>query len=315
MPSDHFIPRTYLRGFTREYLTEQRGGELVVYNPSSGNSHSLSINNHVACEPEFYNNHPLDREWSQTIERTWPDIRTRLKNGENTPELLDQLFWFVSAQFIRTESFMNRIAGQLAWQNRRESRVPLDQREVNAVFMNLVDTTSVMNQVQAAWPTARQALETDYVWTVYHNHSDRLFLTSDDPCQLDDQTQKVVMPLALDLAIEGRVIADDEEPHLGHSDAPRDVVRKINQGVVQECRLLVYSHEQSDGLRRFVMRHYRPPSSPLLGDLGRSFRNSPEPMTTEDMERFMERFNELRRRERESEPVRSRRRSPLVDNF
>jgi len=32
MPSDHFIPRTYLRGFTREYLTGERGGELVVYN-------------------------------------------------------------------------------------------------------------------------------------------------------------------------------------------------------------------------------------------------------------------------------------------
>jgi hypothetical protein len=53
MAKDHFIPRAYLRGFTHEYLTGQKGRKLVVYNPSSGNSGSLSINEHVACEPEF----------------------------------------------------------------------------------------------------------------------------------------------------------------------------------------------------------------------------------------------------------------------
>jgi hypothetical protein len=71
MAKDHFIPKAYLRGFTREYLTGQKGGKLVVYNPSSGNSGMLSINKHVGCESEFYNNHPLDKKWSQTIERTW----------------------------------------------------------------------------------------------------------------------------------------------------------------------------------------------------------------------------------------------------
>jgi Protein of unknown function (DUF4238) len=102
MAKDHFIPRAYLRGFTHEYLTGQKGGKLVVYNPSSGNSGSVSINEHVACEPEFYNGHPLDKKWSETIERTWGNVRDRLKAGENTHELLDQLFWFFSAQFIRT---------------------------------------------------------------------------------------------------------------------------------------------------------------------------------------------------------------------
>lgn len=194
---------------------------------------------------------------------------------------------------------MNRVARQVAWQNGRTSQVTLDQREVSGVFINMADTTSVMNEVQAAWPTAREALETGYAWTVYHNHSDRLFLTSDDPCQLDNQTQKVIMPLALDLAIEGRLVADGEEPYLRHCEASPEVIRKINQGVVRECGSWVYSHEQSDALRRFVMRHYRPSSSPLA--MGRSFRNSPEPMTSEDIERMMDRFNELRRRERESE--------------
>ena len=298
MAKDHFIPRAYLRGFTKEYLTRQKGGKLVVYNPSSGNSGRLSINDHVACEPEFYNGHPIDKEWSRTIERTWGNVRDRLKGGENTSELLDQLFWFVSAQFIRTHSFMSRVARQIAWQERKKSQVTLDGREVSGIFMNVADTTSVMNRVRAAWPTAKGALETDYVWTVYHNHSERLFLTSDDPCQLDDRTQKVVMPLALDLAISGRLVEDSEEAYLRHADASAEVIRKINQGVIRECRSLVYSHEETDELRRFVTRYCAPLSSSPLA-IGRGFANNPEPFTDKDAQRIINRINELRRRERE----------------
>ncbi len=148
MAKDHFIPRAYLRGFTHEYLTGQKGGKPVVYNPSSGNSASLSINEHLACETEFYNGHPLDKEWSRTIERTWGNVRHRVKAGENTPELLDQLFWFVSAQFIRTHSFMSRVGRQIAWEERKKSQVTLDGREVSGIIMDVADTTSVMDRVK-----------------------------------------------------------------------------------------------------------------------------------------------------------------------
>jgi hypothetical protein len=297
MANDHFVPRAYLRGFTREYLAGQKGGKLLVYNPSSGNSRGLSINDHVACEPEFYNDHPLDKEWSQTIERTWGNVRDRLKAREHTPDLVDQLFWFVSAQFIRTQSFMTRVARQIAWQDRKKSRVTLDGRKVSGVFMNTASTASVLDQVRASWPIARSALETDYVWIVYHNNSERCFLTSDNPCQLDSQTQQVMMPLALDLAIIGEVVADNETPRLRHADATAEVIRQINQGVVKSCSRLVYSHEQSDDLRRFVMIHHVFDPSPL--SMGRGFVNDPKPMTEEDMQRMTDRINEIRRRERE----------------
>jgi hypothetical protein len=296
MATDHFIPRAYLRGFTRQYLGGERGGELVVYNPSSGNFGTLSINNYVGCEPDFYNNHPIDKEWSRTIERTWGNVRDRLKACERSADLLEELFWFVSAQFIRTHSFMERTARQVAWQERKKTRVTLDGREVNGAFMNMASTTSVLDQVQAAWPIARHALETDYVWTVYHNQSGRFFLTSDNPCQLDDRTQKLMMPLALDLAIVGTMVADKETPYVRHSDATAEVIRKINQGVVKNCRSLVYSHEQSEGLRRFVMKHHVFDPSP--DSIGRSFTNNPEPMTDEGMKRMVDRFNELRRRDK-----------------
>jgi hypothetical protein len=225
------------------------------------------------------------------------NVRDGLKAGENAPELLDQLFWFASAQFIRTESFMTGVASQIALQERKKSRVTLDGREVSGIFMNMADTTSVMDRVRAAWPIAKGALETDYMWTVCHNHSERLFLTSDDPCQLDDRTQKVVMPLALDLAIIGEVVADNETPSLRHADATEEVIRQINQGVVKNCRSLVYSHEQSDDLREFVMKHYVFDPNPLSA--GRSFANDPRPMTEQDVQRLMDRINEIRGRERE----------------
>jgi hypothetical protein len=124
---------------------------------------------------------------------------------------------------------MSRVGRQIAWEERKKSQVTLDGREVSGIIMDVADTTSVMDRVQASWPTARDALETDYVWTVYHNHSERFFLTSDDPCQLDQRTQKVVMPLALDLAITGRLARDREAPYLRHTDASAEVVRKIKR--------------------------------------------------------------------------------------
>ena len=44
------------------------------------------------------------------------------------------------------------------------------------------------------------------------------------------------MPLALDLAITGRLVGDSETPYLRHSDASAEVIRKINQGVVREVQ-------------------------------------------------------------------------------
>ena len=101
---------------------------------------------------------------------------------------------------------------------------------------------------------------------------------------------------AFGVAITGRLVRDSGAPCLRHSDASAEVVRKINQGVVRKCGRLVYSHEQTDELRRFVTRHCAPlPSDPLT--VGRGFVNNPEPLTDKDAQRMIDRINELRRRE------------------
>jgi hypothetical protein len=173
MAKDHFVPKAYLRGFTQEYLTGKKGGNIVVYSPAFGTCRRLSVNDYVACEPEFYDNHPIDKRWSQTIEQKWPSVRDALKNRETNSDILDELFWFVGAQLMRTHTYMNHVARFLAFRDAKKVQVDREGRKGTAVFMNMADTGEVMQYVQDRWPVARETLETDYIWKLHHNSLSR----------------------------------------------------------------------------------------------------------------------------------------------
>jgi hypothetical protein len=294
MANDHFVPRAYLRGFTPEYLTGKRGTHVVVYSPSFGTSKRLSMNNYVACEPEFYDKHPIDKHWSRTIEQSWPALRESLKRRATDAKTLDQLFWFVAAQMMRTHSYMNRVAHFIALRDAKRIPVVNQGRTGTGVFMNMADTGEVMDVVLERWPKAREALETDYVWTVYHNSFARRFLTGDDPCQWNPATEAVVMPLALDMALLGRITKDREEPSFRHSDASAEIIAKVNRTVVRGCNSFFYAHEETEELRRFARKHYVG-RDVVFG--GRSFTNEPGPFDKPEIERFLEHFNKLRQKE------------------
>ena len=298
MAKDHFVPRAYLRGFTAGYLSGNKGGEIIVYKPAFGTSRRLSINEYVACEPEFYDNHPVDKEWSKTIEQKWPGVRQRLKDRKSDSTLLDDLFWFVAAQYIRTHSFMHQVAHRLALEKAKRNPVRLPGQEGHGLILDMTDTQDVMDVVQGLWPECRRRLERGYVWKVYHNSHSRRFLTSDDPCQVGDsrsQSSFVVMPLALDMTLVGRLLNSNEGPTFGHSNASIEIVGRINRCAVRECRLYVYAHEETDELRRFVKKNYvnRDPSFS-----GRNFTNDPEPADPEKVAKLVRRLEELRNRDK-----------------
>jgi hypothetical protein len=292
-PRDHFVPKAYLRGFVPEYLSGRRGGNLVVYRPSSGNSKLLSINDYVACETEFYNNHPIDKHWSQTIEQSWPRVRQHLANRGSDKDLLDELFWFVSAQFIRTHSFMDSVARRLSWENRQVKKIPFEGRLGNSVVVGMAKTDDVMEEVQRFWPQLRKTLEESYSWTVCHNNHARLFLTSDDPCMREPSTGDFMMPVALDMYLIGKTAPLSSAPAtLHHTNASPDIIKKANQTAVRGCNSFVYSHEETEELRRFVKKHYVE-QDVALG--GRGFSNEPEPMTDAEIQRFFVQLEALRR--------------------
>ena len=285
---DHFVPKAYLRGFTRDYLRGKKGGVLVVHHPGLGWANRLSINDYVGCESEFYDNHPIDKYWSQTIEQRWPEVRTRLKSKETSSELLDELFWFVAAQFVRTHHFMNIAARRISLeQAKQQKRVTLEGREVTGMYLGTADTGEVMNRVSQFWPIARRCLETDYNWTVHHNSFSRLFLASDNPCLWEPKTGGVTMPLALDLALVGEIIPDGAAPNLRHSNASPDLVRKVNRSTVRGCNSCVYSHEDTSELRRFMKKNHVDRDIMLVG---RQFSNDGGPVSNEDIERLMKKL-------------------------
>ena len=127
---------------------------------------------------------------------------------------------------------MNRVARFLALRGAKKTRVKNQGREGIGLFVNMADTTDVMDYVQARWPKAREALETDYAWTTYHNSYSRRFLTSDNPCQWN-RTEEVMIPLALDMALVGRITEDGEEPTFRHSRASADLVAKVNRDIAR----------------------------------------------------------------------------------
>jgi len=258
------------------------------------------MNIYVACEPEFYDHHPIDKHWSQTIEQVWPSVRAALKNRAIRGTELDHLFSFVAAQKLRTHSYMNVVAHELALRAAKKKRVVLEGREGTGVFLNMVDTGEVMDFIQAVWPKAREALETDYVWTVYHNSFQRLFLTGDDPCQWNPANEAITMPIALDMALLGRVIKDGEQPDLRHASATAELVTRVNREIVRGCHSFVYAHEETEELGRFVKKNYVQPDV-MFG--GRSFTNDPKPpMSDEEIALFVKRFEEMRKRDRDRNP-------------
>ena len=300
IPRDHFVPKAYLRGFTVEYLAGKKGGLLFVHHPGLGWVHRLSINDYVACEPEFYDNHPIDKHWSQTIEQSWPTVRTELKNKEISPELLDALFWFVAAQFIRTPRFMNFVGRKLSLQEARIKERTFEGRRIKGMYLGMADTGEIMDEVTRFWPIARQTLEADYTWTIYHRSYSHFFLTSDDPCQLDLKTNRLVMPLALDLAIVGEVVPDGTAPSIHHSNASPDLIAKIKRSIVGGCDSRVYAYADTPELRCFMKKNHVDRDIMLCG---RDFSNDGKPMTDDEIDNLMKDFERLRAKDRAKESV------------
>jgi hypothetical protein len=271
VPWDHFVPRTYLRGFTCKNPAGDNTGLIVVYPAGFGVSKTLGINAAVACEPEFYDKHPLDKKWSETIERTWPAVRTRLENREVTPDLLDELFQFASAQWIRTPRYMNEVARLLALQKATISPIEFQGHKGNGMFLDMTSTNEVMAILPVLWADERAALEEDYAWQVFHGLPRHAFLTSDNPAQCDP-SRRVTMPLSLDMALVGTLLGDDSKGTFNHVDATPDVINEINRTTVAGCDSFVYAHEATEELRRFVEKNY------VSRDLllrGRSFTKNP----------------------------------------
>ena len=268
---------------------------MVVYVAASGRSRKVSINAHIACEPEFYDNHRLDKEWSRTIERTWPEVRNALRGRESVPQLLEQLFRFVGAQYIRTATFMNDLSRSPMMQKARRKPISFDfeGRQVTGLCLDMANTTEVMDAVRSFWPRICELLQSDYAWTLYHSSGSQWFLTNDDPCQFDPKTDTITMPLALDLALVGTVTNSAEGPSFHYGDASTDLIAEINRSIVRGCNSWVYAHEETEVLRCFIRENFVKRDILLSG---RAFTNDRQPLRDVEVRKLLKTVEELRKK-------------------
>lgn len=270
MPKDHYVPKAYLRGFTPGYLAGKKDGVLFQYYPLVHTVERLSINDYVACEPDFYANHPIDKHWSKTIEQKWPWVRAQLKDCQSNDTLLDELLWFASAQIMRTPTFMNRVAQNIS----AERAIPQtitdpDGTKWTGRLFDMVHTDDVMAVVAGVWPRGRRAFQEQYAWKLCHNSSERNFLTSDNPCRWDMAKDEVTMPVALDMVLIGTRKPKGTEVVFHHTKADSELVGKVNRATVAACDSWVYAQEDTPELRRFMVKNY---PRPKIGDpTGRKF--------------------------------------------
>ncbi|MDZ4403174.1 DUF4238 domain-containing protein [Prosthecobacter sp.] len=290
MGKDHYVPKTYLRGFTPEYRRGRNGGELAVYRPGCKDGKKLSIKGYVACEPDFYGCHPLDKNWSTTIEDKWPGVRKGIKDGNIDTALLDNLFSFVSAQLLRTPSSMDRLARILNYENASVKEIEIEGRKSKALFMGYANTQDVLKHVEALWPEVRRDLEYSYQWTVLRATGTNAFLTSDNPCSMDSYGS-ILMPVALDLTLFGFRTASSAAP-MGHITVARETVDDVNERIVGACDSFIYSHELSDDVGSFVVQHYRAKD---IMESGRAFKNGATSLSEEEMIHMVKRFEDLRK--------------------
>jgi hypothetical protein len=282
MARDHYVPRTYLRHFTGEYLKGERGGELNVYDLFRFRPRRASINRHVASEENFYANHAIDKRW-QADETQWPSVIEAIKADNLSPDSILSLLRFAAIQVGRVPASMEKIARTLAYRNAKRFPLPGQPGKIGMV-MDMVPTAELLDHVQGAILEGIEWFQYFTTWTCYRNQTSEPFLTSDNPCVTINNPSSVYFPLALDLALVGE--ADGRrlrEPDLQYRQATNAMVRKINVQIVRSADDYIYSSLASDDLTRFLKKQRK--GVDRMETFGRTF--APQPDVT-DEKKFLE---------------------------
>lgn len=295
MARDHYLPRTYLRNFTPEYLTKKKGGIIEVYSLWSERHRRASISKHVGFEPDLYDNHPLDKAW-QDVEQKWPETIAALQSHSTADATVETLLSFFTVQFVRVPAMMERVSRQLSLRNMKTVDIEFEGRKSRAAVMDTVKTSDVLDALAKMLPDIKQSATDEYVWTCYHNPLRLKFITCDNPCYYNWTTGESFFPLALDMGLFGKLTDKGRKPSIRHRQISHDQIRKFNRLTIGNAKRFVYCHTSSRRLVEGIARHR---SDTLLDPMqgGRTFANEP---TTGDPIAMFKHLEALRKRDRGS---------------
>ncbi len=293
MALDHYVPRTHLRHFTKEYLVGTRAGVLTVYSLFSFKSRRASIGL-LASEEEFYANHAADKRW-QREESKWPKTVEALQEGYTDPTVISDVLRFAAIQIARVPVNMEKMARPIAFQEARKIALPDKPGHIGMV-VDMVSTADLLAAVEKSIPPRVSLFRGFTTWTCYHNQTGERFVTSDNPCVLDSGSSMIFYPLASNLALVGRAVEHRlPSPVFVHRTPSPDFVRRINTQIVKATKDFLYVTEASDGLTQFIRKQRK--GIDRFSMAGRTFTSKVDPIDDAKFFDLRRRVNESRARD------------------
>lgn len=246
-----------------------------MYRISDGSSRGVSIEKHAACVEGFYNGHPIDKEWSSTVEARWPSTRQKIFEWSTTDQVAEELLKFLAVQVVRNRSYMNLVAADIAEAESSLRQIDVDGKIVRVKYVDYAKTSSVMDVVQRHAPTAEFVLRQSYNWVVLHAAPPTFFITGDEPTAQEKFV--ACFPISSTMCLVGTLReTSSNSTIISHKKASTVEVAIYNAMIVRNCTQHVYACEKSATLSEFVLKHnipYRQPSA-----LGSRFRNQLDPL-------------------------------------
>ena len=291
MARDHYIPRTYLRHFTKKYLSGERGGELAVYNLFNFRYRRASINVHIGFEEGFYANHAIDKRW-QAEEMKWPRVVEKLQSRADDVAVISDLLRFAAIQVGRVPVNMERVAKAMAFQKAR--KVPLPGQPGRAgMIVDMVSTAELLDAVDEGNTRRIDLFGSFTSWTCHHSQTAELLFTSDNPCLIVAETSSIYFPLSANLALIGHAVSERLlAPRLCHRNATPETVRKINALIVKGAKDFIYAADASAGLGKFIEKHRK--GIDRFAMAGRTFAGKVEPIEQSKFHDLLARVNKSR---------------------
>lgn len=291
----HYVPITYLNGFT------DTQGRLQVYR-SDEVSEPLSISpSNIAFQNYYYSqpspsggrdDHLLEDLFSAEVETHWPAAREAARNDALTPEAWSRLYLMLASLRARVPATREMIESYLAATVRatadrldREGRLPPMPPGLEDVWSK-IDVAIDPHQSLHAIPQLLQSvnLVQDAVgFEVLHNRTSRPFITSDNPVawfdprvpeylrrpyKLDraDLRAEMIFPIDSWTLLRGTNALRRRQGGRPTSRLITDdaVVRRLNRTTAQYAYRLIFAQDRSSDR---VARLFAPTSPVLKSDV------------------------------------------------
>ncbi len=224
--NDHYVPQTYLRHFTEEYINgKSKPASIPVYRRTGGRCGPQPVD--IVCgEKGFYDNHEIDTIWTKA-EKDWPDTVKKIEENDTSEGAISKLLNFLAFQYVRTPTYIEPLARRL--RNRQLHKVEWEGKMVNAMTVDVAIPKEIFDVILTEVESVRKSLRADYNWTIYESRPGEFFFTSDTPVRLVPDTQEIVFPITCKRLARGKLRLAAQSFNFHYATASQSKMQRLNK--------------------------------------------------------------------------------------